>query len=78
MQLIKLTQETIDMERNLAELTIKKETPQVTLEELVNSMKTTADDVGQISELTTEEKLKVATLGCLRIWKLKEKLIKKL
>jgi prepilin-type processing-associated H-X9-DG protein len=57
--LIKLTQQTTDMETNLAELTIKKETPQVTLEELVTSMKTTADDVGQISELTTEEKLLV-------------------
>lgn len=37
-----------------------------------------ASRIKECRKLTTEEKLKVATLGCLRIWKLKEKLIKKL
>lgn len=48
----------------MAELTIKKERlndkPQMTIQELVDSLKSVADDVGQISELTSEEKLLIA------------------
>lgn len=62
--MIKLTQQTTDIEQQmtqqLAEINTKKETPQTSLQELTDSMKSTADDIGQINELTAEEKLLVA------------------
>ena len=33
---------------------------QITIQELVESLKSTADDIGQISELTSEEKILVS------------------
>jgi hypothetical protein len=51
-------QETANQETNKQEAE-KKETaklPQVSLEELISSMKSLQDDVGQIAELTSEEK----------------------
>lgn len=44
----------------MSALTYKKESsPQISQQELIDSMKNTADDVGQISELTSEEKMLV-------------------
>ena len=48
----------------MAELTIKSESkqderPQISIQELIDSLKSTADDVGQICELTSEERLLV-------------------
>lgn len=67
--MIKLTQQTnieppiqtvANIEQPTSALTYKKESaPQISLQELIESMKNTADDVGQISELTSEEKLLV-------------------
>jgi hypothetical protein len=54
----------VSMSQNTAQLSAKKQAnkkeaakpPQMTLEELIASMKSLQDDVGQISELSSEEK----------------------
>jgi hypothetical protein len=59
-----LTQETAT-KLNAAELSIREEPrrsekKQVSVQELVDSLKSAADDIGQINELTSEEKILVA------------------
>ncbi len=57
-----MTQETVT-KQPAAELSTRDETPkkkQISVQELVESLKSVADDIGQISELSSEEKLLVA------------------
>jgi hypothetical protein len=56
-----MAQQTNIQQQPMAELTIKSESQtnerrQMSIQELIDSMKSMADDVGQISELTSEEK----------------------
>jgi hypothetical protein len=60
-----LSQETIESETAVAEITARKEhrqsaKPSHSIQALVDSLKSAADDIGQISELSSEEKLLVA------------------
>jgi hypothetical protein len=60
-----LTQETVTKlgaELSMRDENKRVEKKQVTAQELVESLKSTADDIGQISELSSEEKLLVAQL----------------
>ncbi|MCW3994756.1 MAG: hypothetical protein NWE98_01240 [Candidatus Bathyarchaeota archaeon] len=59
-----MTQEAV-IKQETAELTLSTEVKeekrkQISLQELVESLKSTADDIGQISELSSEEKILVA------------------
>jgi hypothetical protein len=59
-----LTQETVG-KQNAAEISLTQEPKrvekkQVSVQELVDSLKSAADDIGQINELSSEEKLLVA------------------
>ena len=60
-----MTQETITKpgaELSMRDENKRVEKKQITAQELVESLKSTADDIGQISELSSEEKLLVAQL----------------
>jgi len=60
-----LTQETVTKlgaELSMRDENKRVEKKQVTAQELIESLKSTADDIGQISELSSEEKLLVAQL----------------
>ena len=51
-----MSQDTVQLPANKPEETKPPKPPQITLEELVTSLKSLQDDIGQISELTSEEK----------------------
>ena len=60
-----MTQETVTKlgaELSMRDENKRVEKKQVTAQELIESLKSTADDIGQISELSSEEKLLVAQL----------------
>ncbi len=60
-----MTQETatkLGAEVSLREESKRVEKKQVTAQELIESLKSTADDIGQISELSSEEKILIAQL----------------
>ena len=52
-----MSQDTVQLPAKKPE---QKKPPQITLEELITSLKSLQDDIGQISELTSEEKRVVA------------------